>query len=134
MDGAGNSNTARSYSYDDKISLNGEHTIYYRLKQTDYDGRSSFSNIILAKYNCEGRSNLQVYPNPFDYEINITIEGEEESQIVVLDTQGRVVYDKQALNAGSLKISTTEWAEGLYIIKTMNNGNLISSQKIIKQN
>ncbi len=134
MDGAGNSNAERSYSYDDELALNGEHTIYYRLKQTDYDGRSSVSNIILAKYSCDDNTRLQVYPNPFDYEINVTIEGGNESQVVVLDAQGKVIYDSQLLVSNSLKISTLDWAEGLYIIRTLSDGNVVSSQKVIKQN
>lgn len=134
IDGAGNSNSERSYTYEDELGLKGNHNIYYRLKQTDYDGKSSYSNIISAKIDCENENRLTAFPNPFSNELTMNVENAKDSQIIVFDAQGKVITDTQVSDASSIKISTIEWPEGLYIARHLQNGEVIESQKIIKQN
>lgn len=58
--GAGNSNEERSYEVIDSNPLTG--VSYYRLKQTDWDGAFSYSNV--AKVHSNRESIVQVFPNP----------------------------------------------------------------------
>ena len=60
IDGQGNSNTPTDYRYMDSNPING--ISYYRLKQTDYDGRFNYSEIksILRA----SKFNVTVHPNP----------------------------------------------------------------------
>ena len=134
VDGAGNSNSARTYSYEDQLDLKGKHTIYYRLKQTDYDGRSSYSNVLFSKFDCGDNSEFTAFPNPFSNEINITANDDGDFQIIVFDAQGRVVADTKISNASNSQIVTDDWPEGLYIARYLQNGEIINAQKIIKQN
>lgn len=134
VDGAGNSNFARTYSYEDRLNLKGNHTIYYRLKQTDYDGRSSYSNVLFTKFDCGNSSGLKAFPNPFSNEININVDSEEEYQIVVLDAQGRVISDTNMSSSNNVRLATDAWPEGLYIARYLQNGEVVGSQKVIKHN
>lgn len=133
IEGAGNSVVELSYTYEDKLDLRGQQNIYYRLKQTDYDGKSSYSNIITAKFDCDTGDAFNASPNPFSGEINMSIQNDDGSQIIVLDTQGSIVYDSQKMYVHQSKISTTDWPSGLYIARYLVNGQLIKSQKLIKQ-
>ena len=63
VDGAGTSNNVNYYdTYDPEISGT---TTYYRLKQTDYDGQFTYSDIVIT--NCakdEEEMGFAVMPNP----------------------------------------------------------------------
>jgi len=59
--GAGNSNEQIDYNFIDK-DINGDKTVYYRLKQVDYDGQSSYSESITS--NCKNQHQLSVYVYP----------------------------------------------------------------------
>lgn len=60
--GAGNSQSVRNYSFDDLQAGNIPGYLYYRLKQVDYDGRFSYSNVVLLKN--ENHGIFTIYPNP----------------------------------------------------------------------
>ena len=61
INGAGNSNNQINYQQIDESPLLG--ISYYRLKQTDFDGQSSYSNVVKVDFINEGNQ-LIVYPNP----------------------------------------------------------------------
>ncbi len=62
IDGAGNSNTELSYRLLDENTILG--TTYYRLKQTDFDGVFTYSDILSYRFSNENYNQLLVYPNP----------------------------------------------------------------------
>lgn len=62
VQGAGNSAVVKNYQYQDRIS--GQGYVYYRLRQVDFDGLVTSSNIVRLSMGNEVRS-LEVYPNPF---------------------------------------------------------------------
>ncbi|HKR07059.1 MAG TPA: SBBP repeat-containing protein, partial [Bacteroidia bacterium] len=60
--GAGNSTTITSYSFVDDAPLEG--ISYYRLQQTDYNEKTSFSKVIALHNYCNKVNDLFIYPNP----------------------------------------------------------------------
>ena len=60
--GAGNSTTVLQYSANDPHPFLGMN--YYRLKQTDLDGASTFSKITTVYFDQIGHSQVTIYPNP----------------------------------------------------------------------
>ena len=63
--GSGTTTAVRNYTYTDKKLLPG--TYNYRLKQTDFDGKTEYSKIIEVKVGLPGSYSLeQNYPNPFN--------------------------------------------------------------------
>jgi hypothetical protein len=60
--GAGYSSQVLNYADIDYTPLNG--VSYYRLKQTDYDGQFTYSNIIFTSCTDVGNGTLVVFPNP----------------------------------------------------------------------
>ncbi|MCX6290527.1 MAG: hypothetical protein NT126_02030, partial [Bacteroidetes bacterium] len=58
--GAGNSSVTLNYSFPDEHPLTG--ISYYRLKQTDFDGRFSYSPVVMISYKKDQK--FYLYPNP----------------------------------------------------------------------
>lgn len=83
VDGAGNSNELINYSYLDRSPGSG--TNYYRLKQTDFDGKFSYSKIVVVDFEPIIIPEINVYPNPNQGSFNIRLRGFNENQEVVLE-------------------------------------------------
>ncbi len=65
VDGNGNSNSPKTYSFTDNDVLSGKY--YYRLKQIDNDGKYEYSDIVELTTGLPTRFELsQNYPNPFN--------------------------------------------------------------------
>jgi hypothetical protein len=90
--GAGNSSSARNYTYkDDNLAAR---RYYYRLKQIDIDDHSKYSIIVSAEIGSKGEYALgQNYPNPFRNETTIqyVLPKAEQVNISLFDISGRTV-------------------------------------------
>ena len=83
--GAGNSNKTINYYFVDDNPYIGKS--YYRLKQTDFNGQITYSNIniidIINAYE------LKMYPNPTRNYINIIGNSSELKQLQIMDVYGK---------------------------------------------
>ena len=129
-DGAGNSNVVLDYFETDYEPLSG--VSYYRLKQTDYDGQYSYSDIVVVSTenpeNDEGEENLDftVFPNPSDG-LNINVRSNEaykpweEINMSVADLNGKEYYSKVIItnNTGEFFTAIDPYERiptGLYVV------------------
>ena len=92
MAGAGTTTEEQNYQYTDFYAKHNG-TVYYRLKQTDYDGEYSYSNTVAVKFggkqDYDSQVNLAVYPNPSaDY---IVIGGGEYRSVKFVSATGAVL-------------------------------------------
>jgi hypothetical protein len=134
--GAGNSTSALHYKAMDELPFSG--TSYYRLKQTDFDGKFSYSNI--AAVNFDTAIPFDVFPNPSDgsnLNINIQSENTEPIFIVIYDTQGRETFSKVIVvgnTTGNISLidSSQKLAAGIYIIAASSNSNIVRKKIIVK--
>jgi len=121
--GHGNSNLLKTYNYIDKLnSINqSASTIYYRLKQVDYDGKSAYSHIVSLDLNQDKEIQININPNPFKDEINIS-GVRELSSLKIYEPSGKELMSKilSGSSDGSyiIKINSTE--KGLFILKINN--------------
>jgi len=88
--GAGTSTKINHYGFVDYERQSS--TVYYKLKQVDFDGNYSYSNIVSVTNNVEP-SKINVFPNPFDGR-NIYITGlrDKEFAITIYNVLGKCVY------------------------------------------
>lgn len=136
--GATNSNEYLSYSFIDVNPIKG--IGYYRLTQTDNDGKISYPSKIIAIDYSDQRSVFNVYPNPSDGKsiiLEIKEFPEKEILIVVTNALGLTYYSKIVqLNKNGESIEIIDpyhnLPAGIYLIKASSKSQLYS-QKIIIQ-
>ncbi len=114
-DGAGNSNYQLSYAFTDTEPYRG--LSYYRLKQTDFDGRSSYSEIVAVMLT--DKNSLIGVPNPASNEFTVYFDSGMEYDFTLTDMNGRVVFEKQEITSG-YSIDTSPFASGMYQVKLSN--------------
>lgn len=122
IDGAGTSLSQREYIYLDEVK---EHnTLYYRLKQTDYDGSYTYSSIIRVEN--KGISNdLFTVINNLDTESTLLIYSEmEEADIRLISTDGSILHSARIIS-GIYTLDINHLTSGIYYL---NMSSTISSQ------
>ncbi len=130
VDGAGNSITELNYSFEDPhFSLLSSNFCYYRLKQTDFNGDYTYSNIISLTNTELSTFNFQLstlFPNPASSDLNYTINSSEsiEANLRVMDIVGRVVIEKNSIlvqGSNSNKIDVSGISKGSYILQVLTD-------------
>jgi hypothetical protein len=113
VQGAGNSTSVINYEQPVKVNSNQE-VDYYRLKQVDFDGTSTHSDIKLCS--CDGGLEItSLYPNPSDGEVNILINSTEVGtlSLKIYDTLGKlIVNDVLTIQQGANVINNVIQGEG----------------------
>ncbi len=127
--GAGNSERILEYQYLDRIQ--GVETLYYRIRQYDVDGTSSWSKMIRVQR--EETYEFVISPNPFAESFTIAYTGTDDTKIAEVE-----IRDLAGLLWFSEKIPVKKYTEignllpaGAYIC-TITTDQDRSSTKIIK--
>ena len=141
VNGAGNSKVTLKYASVDysAFAKTGMTTVYYRLKQIDFDGQFSYSNVAVVSEDDLLGDDVKVYPNPFVSSVGVNIEASSNTPatVNVVDMQGRVISSEvvnvksgsnyhEVKNLGSL-------SNGVYFVKVSVNG-LSKTTKVTKTN
>ena len=71
--------------------------IYYRLRLTDMEGRSSYSNVLVVKLKGSNATGFKVYPNIVQSSttINMVSASRQEASISIVDLSGRILRKNQ---------------------------------------
>lgn len=133
LKGAGNSSTALNYEFiDQPVTSHQSATpgsteppatvLYYRLKQTDYDGKFEYSEIRSVQLKNTNELKFSIYPNPASNgKINAFICSEEDRNIdlTVTDVTGRkVIVFSKFISKGceEVKIDIHKLSSGMYFL------------------
>jgi hypothetical protein len=120
VEGAHNSTETRNYQLPDKNPVYG--ISYYRLKQTDFDGKYTYSDIVPVKYN-KNSGHYSVYPNPADDNAYILSEVKTKSTITVRASDGRVVQQLEVDGTKQItQLSLAGLSSGMYILEIKSEG------------
>lgn len=93
LDGAGNSTQNKYYSYIDYAPQKG--TNYYQLKQVDFDGKSTLSNIIAAKFGLADDGIKVSSVSDHDIILAITLSKAQQGIITYTSLDGKILYQKE---------------------------------------
>jgi photosystem II stability/assembly factor-like uncharacterized protein len=134
VNGSGNSNSPKDYSFvDDKVS-NGKYS--YRLKQIDNDGKYEYSNVIEADYEAITKYELsQNYPNPFNPTTKISWQSPVNSHqtLRVYDVLGNelatLVNEYREAGIYEINFDASNLPSGVYIYK-LQVGEFIATRKM----
>lgn len=128
--GAGNSAVGLSYEFEDNNILNVIN--YYRLKQTDFNGKYSYSKVITIKNETK---NINGYPNPFHNNLNINIYdySNENITVEIYSITGEKIMFKNFKGSNNLTINLDHLSLGTYHLKIYNDS-FTQYKKIVKTN
>jgi hypothetical protein len=139
VEGAGNSSSSQKYTVVDKHPISG--TSYYRLRQTDYDGTQTYSDVVAVNFTTENkRKNIFIYPNPWNQASPATVRLEGFSGKVVslnlIDMKGELLYSQRI----DIKENRTQFTididkkllPGLYLISVRTADSSTNQRLIIK--
>ena len=119
---AGSGQSIREYNQKDYAARG---TIaYYRLNQTDFDGKNVYSEIIEVRMD----EDVKIYPNPFSGEVSVSFP-QATTQSTIIDATGNVVSTIAASNDVSTVLLGENWSKGVYMLK-LSDGRVF---KIVKQ-
>ena len=110
--------------------------IYYRLKQVDFNGRTSNSKINIVRLKKDDRK-LIVSPNPFSNYLKVTIDWNNDEAVIVtlLNSSGKVVVNQHYQFTKGLNFiridDLQKLSAGNYFIEITSGKDKVS-QKIIK--
>lgn len=130
--GTGNSNQILKYNHLDLQLKSG--ITYYRLKQNDFDGSFTYSDIQSVQYESNDIFTWNVYPNPVvDL---VTIAGEQlnntKGLIQLFDAKGAMVFQENlTTNLGVFQIDLSNLPEGVYFLTLKTDR--FTSQKTINK-
>lgn len=134
VEAAGNSNAVRVYTADDYEPFKG--ISYYRLKQTDNDGKYVFSDLVAVKFGSEPE--ISVYPNPAFGAFNVKLDAKEgdEVLVVVRDVVGREFYSKVVVMANASEVIAIDpagkIAAGIYVVVAASHDSVYEKRIVIK--
>jgi len=143
IDGAGNNNTIKTYQYIDKPYKrdNSANVIFYRLKQTDFNGIFTYSNTIdvhcldaqdndieIINAYCEQQNNCNVVTVIF------SMSGDEEYTIKLYNVYGQQIattsgISKDGLNQTQIYLNNT-LDQAIYVVILLNNEK-IKTKKVL---
>ena len=120
-----------SYQYTDNAPFS---ETYYRIKETDLDGKFSFS-VIRRVSKPGGATVSRIYPNPFIDQLSIELAGQVSSSTVVVsltDVRGALIRrQKFQTSSQAITISGLHIPRGVYYLKVeAEGGKLLYSQQI----
>jgi hypothetical protein len=98
---AGHSTTTRAYAYTDAWPRVFDKNVFYRLKQTDIDGRFTYSAVVKLTLKNPGTYIRNIAPNPVSwgqpFYAEVVSTERQDASLMLMDMQGRTLYMQKAL-------------------------------------
>jgi len=124
MQGGGTLETESQYEYTDLQVLRfNVPTLYYRLKQVDFDGTFEYTQIIELKLDLINKIYAGVYPNPATDKVQISFATDSQAlegpfgEMTIHSNNGQMVYKKTFMRrAESFSLDLTDFPKGMYIV------------------
>jgi hypothetical protein len=136
--GAGNHNGELNYSSTDESPYSG--ISYYRLKQVDFDGTTSFSTISaveINKVNEKTPAGVELYPNPSDgKDMKLLMNGIATTnpiELKIFSSNGAQVFSENLSGNNAIIIPAEKLSNGIYFLQ-INIDGIISNMKLVVRN
>ena len=121
--GNGNSQHQIEYSFTDAAISKVQNTVFYRLKQVDFDGAFAYSDIRVVRFDAVGNDmQLVAYPNPMNDQLNVMVRLSpgENYQLQVTNLQGALIHQKNhVFSSGLHTLDLSLYNNGMYIISVL---------------
>ncbi|MEO9805748.1 MAG: T9SS type A sorting domain-containing protein [Reichenbachiella sp.] len=122
--GVGNSSIQVDYTDYDTSPYPG--LSYYRLKQVDFDGSTSYSEVVSVIINSH---NLSIYPNPAHNLVYIQLRSNQPTLLSVTNISGTTLLKTQPATTDLIPIDLSNMKSGIYFIR-IQNSSMTETRKI----
>jgi hypothetical protein len=137
VEGFGNSNSVKNYSYvDNALSVSGRYK--YRLKQIDIDGKYEYSQEIEVEFGIPAEFEVaQNYPNPFNPTTTISYSIPERTnvQLIIFNLLGQTVktlFNKEHLPGKyNFEVDASNFSSGTYFYRLSTDKNVETKKMIL---
>ncbi|MBL8000823.1 MAG: T9SS type A sorting domain-containing protein [Flavobacteriales bacterium] len=129
--GAVNSSAVLHYEAYDEEAPAG--TVYYRLRQTDLDGRSEVFDPVAVRLDAGADDDLLVYPNPIDGPMTVVLGdvGDAQVQFQLCDARGREVSATlEPMGLGAYRLATGHLMPGSYVLRVQLPGQVRTARLV----
>ncbi len=133
VQGNGNANVTNHYSAYDTNPSNG--TTYYRLKQVDFDGATTYHQITSTNCNNNGFEVNQISLNNNKLSFNVSTTLDENLTVYFYDYRGRLIAsDVAKVIAGNnvIEINNLELSPSIYMLSIIGEKNTYSTKLLGK--
>jgi hypothetical protein len=130
LEGAGSTSDIQNYIFTDKEHFTVD--LYYRIRQTDIDGKFKYFKVILVKNCREDLSGLAVYPNPGNGTFNLLYNGNKDQvrSISIYNVSGEKIYNSKYYNP---EIDLRDKPNGIYFLRVNLDSKIITKKIVIKK-
>ena len=115
QDGAGNSSSVLKYEVVHDEPVKGAN--YYKLRQVDFDGTESYSQIRLVQIKGSTEPVLEIFPNPStDRMVRVVLREGEIQRIRIVNGMGAIMLDQRAYESNEEELNCQGMAKGTYVV------------------
>lgn len=129
----GYSEVPTDYNYLDEKPFSG--TSYYRLKQTDFDGNFTYSDVKVVDYHIPDHS-VRIIPNPVsgnELDILFEVNSDDYPIIVLTDISGRELNVPLEMKSNGVQVDVSFLTPGIYFVTVNPGSGRVEVQKFVKQ-
>ena len=114
----GNSSQQLNYSFIDANSTTAD--TYYRLLQTDKEGKISYSEIKLVKGVAAINAGIKIWPSPNNGHFSVLVSGMKQSigQLKIFDITGKCIWSQAVENDKAIHVDVK--SQGMHVVKVYN--------------
>lgn len=132
VNGSGTSSQVHHYSFADPVPVLS--TVYYRLRQTDFNGTSTESTIITGE-TCNGNINtIDAFASGSEINISLNVIEASEYNIAVFDMQGKKYGEENvsaAQGSNHFLLNGNILAAGIYLVRVTGVDGKCYSKKVM---
>lgn len=121
--------SVNSYSFTDKSSVGA--IVYYRIRQVDVDGGSTFSKVQVIR-NAEVKNLAQVFsPAQNSIRVNFAQPLESAVQIRLFSSNGQLISTKSVNGAASRADLSVNNGKGVYVVQVVDIAGSVQSSRVV---
>jgi len=134
VSGMGNSSSINNYSSQDYTPFTG--TSYYRIRQTDYNGESTYSKWVQVNNNSSLKLENTVYYSKISNSLRFKLNPDLESVITISTIQGSTIYKtkyQKLISNFNINLDQYHLPDGVYLVSIISHSNIVTKKFVIKK-
>lgn len=131
VSGSNNSTTLVQYQYTDENPF--EDVSYYRIRQMDYSGMQSYSQVLAVDPSLLWLDGVNLFPNPASDWLNLSLAGFNKNvEVTIMDSLGAIIKTITWQTPGILQVNVDDLPKGFYHVQCAV-GQHIVTKRILKR-